>query len=211
MKIDGSGQRKTQRGLCSRAHGKRDPFDTSYRVPKRSSDRFLARRPCPQVPQCHPRVARLSGTGVKPVFGRCPGRSSARHPSPQVPLWHPGVAKRSSIDASAQRPYPQVLQCHLCVARPLSMKWALFVDIEVWIGCSSMKWVLFVDVEVRSRCSAGPSPRPPYPQVLQWHPCKPRRLESQDNARDKGGGNDCVRCVGSGFDLALRDGVRIFE
>ena len=92
-----------------------------------------------------------------------------------------------------------------------SMKWALFVDVEVQIGCSSMKWVLFVDVEVRSRCSAGPSPRPPCPQVLQWHPCKPRRLESQDNARDKGGGNDCVRCVGSGFDLALRDGVRIFE
>ena len=27
------------------------------------------------------------------------------------------------------------------------MKWALFVDVEVWIGCSSMKWVLFVDVE----------------------------------------------------------------
>ena len=92
-----------------------------------------------------------------------------------------------------------------------SMKRALFVDVEVWIGCSSMKWVLFVDVEVRSRCSDGPSPRPPCPQVLQWHPCKPRRLESQDNARDKGGGNDCVRCVGSGFDLALRDGVRIFE
>ena len=91
------------------------------------------------------------------------------------------------------------------------MKWALFVDIEVWNGCSSMKWVLFVDVEVRSGCSDGPSPRPPCPQVLQWHPCKPRRLESQDNARDKGGGNDCVRCVGSGFDLALRDGVRIFE
>ena len=32
-----------------------------------------------------------------------------------------------------------------------SMKWALFVDIEVWIGCSSMKWALFVDVEVQSR------------------------------------------------------------
>ena len=121
MKIDGSGQRKTQRGLCSRAHGKRDPFDTSYCVAKRSSGRFLARRPCPQVPQCHPRVARLSGTGVKPVFGRCPGRSSARQPSPQVPLWHPGVAKRSSIDASAQRPCPQVLQGHLCVARPSSI------------------------------------------------------------------------------------------
>ena len=35
-----------------------------------------------------------------------------------------------------------------------SMKWALFVDVEVWIGCSSMKWVLFVDVEVRIGCSS---------------------------------------------------------
>ena len=121
MKIDGSGQRKTQRGLCSRAHGKRDPFDTSYCVAKRSSDRSLTRRPYPQVLQCQPRVARLSGTGVKPVSGLRSGRTSARHPSPQVPLWHPGVAKRSSIDASAQRPYPQVLQCHLCVARPSSV------------------------------------------------------------------------------------------
>ena len=57
-----------------------------------------------------------------------------------------------------------------------SMKWALFVDVEVWIGCSSMKWVLFVDVEVRSGCSDGPSPRLLHPQVDQGHP------------RDKGGG-----------------------
>ena len=171
------------REACAPAHtgSGRSPSDTSYRVSKRSSDRSLTRRPCPQVAQCHPRVARLSGTGVKPVFGRCPGRSSARHPSPQVPLWHPGVAKRSSIDASAQRPCPQVLQGHLCVARPSSIDTLVtrprpqalqchlpvakqssigpfvheigpfYVDIEVWIGCSSMKWVLFVDVEVRSR------------------------------------------------------------
>ena len=86
-------------------------------VAKHSSDRSLTRRPCPQVTQCHPRVARLSGTGVKPVFGRCPGRSSARHPSPQVPLWHPGVAKQSSGRSLTQRPYPQVLQCQPRVAR----------------------------------------------------------------------------------------------
>ena len=42
MKIDGSGQRKTPRGVCFRAHGKRDPFDTSYCVAKRSSDRSSA-------------------------------------------------------------------------------------------------------------------------------------------------------------------------
>ena len=60
MKIDGSGQRKTQRGVCSRAHGKRDPADTSYRVAKRSSDRSLTRRPCPQVLQGHLCVARPS-------------------------------------------------------------------------------------------------------------------------------------------------------
>ena len=60
MKIDGSGQRKTQRGVCSRAHGKRDPSDTSYRVAKRSSDRSLTRRPCPQVLQGHLCVARPS-------------------------------------------------------------------------------------------------------------------------------------------------------
>ena len=168
MKIDGSGQWKTQRGVCSRAHGKRDPFDTSYCVAKRSSDRSLTRRPCPQVPQCHPRVARLSGTGVKPVFGRCSGRSSARQPCPQVLQGHLCVARPSSIDTLATGPRPQALQCHLPVA-------------------------------VRSGCSDGPSPRLLHPQEYQGHP------------RDKGGGNDCVRCVGSGFDLALRDGVRIFE
>ena len=112
MKIDGSGQRKTQRGLCSRAHGKRDPFDTSYCVAKRSSDRSLTRRPYPQVLQGQPRVARLSGTGVKPVPNRCSGRSSARKPCPQVLQCYLGVAKGFSGRSSAQRPYPQVPQWH---------------------------------------------------------------------------------------------------
>ena len=121
MKIDGNGHLKTQRGVCFRAHGKRDPFDTSYCVAKRSSDRSLTRRPCPQVTQCHPRVARLSGTGVKPVPNRCSGRSSARKPCPQVLQCYLGVAKGFSGRSSAQRPYPQVPQWHPHVARPLSI------------------------------------------------------------------------------------------
>ena len=39
-----------------------------------SSDRSLAQLPCPQVPQCHPRVAKGAS-----------GRSSARLPCPQAP------------------------------------------------------------------------------------------------------------------------------
>ena len=87
-------------------------------VAKHSSDRSSARRPYPQVPQWHPRVARgasigtltrgpsteallgqghvarLSGTGVKPVSCRCFGRTSARHPRREASQWYPGVAKR---------------------------------------------------------------------------------------------------------------------
>ena len=228
MKIDGSGQRKTQRGLCSRAHGKRDPFDTSYCVAKRSSDRSLTRRPYPQVLQCQPRVARLSGTGVKPVFGRCPGRSSARQPSPQVPLWHPGVAKRSSIDASAQRPYPQVLQCHLCVARPSS------VDTLV---TRPRPQVRQSRLPVAKQSSIGPFVHEMGPfcgrrglDRVFLHEMGPfcgrrgpewmlgRSFATATPPTGRPGASprqrrrhDCVRCVGSGFDLALRDGVRIFE
>ena len=83
MKIDGSGQRKTQRG-CAPAHtgSGRYPSNSSYRVAKRSSDRSSARLPCPQVSQGHPRVAKGASD-----------RSSARRPCPQVLQRHPGVAK----------------------------------------------------------------------------------------------------------------------
>ena len=42
----------------------RSPSDTSYRVAKRSFDRSSARRSCPQVPQCHPRVAKGTSIGT---------------------------------------------------------------------------------------------------------------------------------------------------
>ena len=150
-----------------------------------SSDRSSARLPCPQVPQCHPRVAkgrksvpltglrsglgpglarlpcpqvlqrhpgvakgtsidplargpstepllgqghvaRLSGTGVKPVSCRCFGRTSARHPRREASRWHPGVAKQSSIGSS-------------------SIKCRYSMDIEVRIGFLSMKCRCFMD------------------------------------------------------------------
>ena len=119
------------------------------------SNRVLARGPCPQVLQRHPgvakgtsidplargpstepllgqgHVARLSGTGVKPVSCRCFGRTSARHPRREASRWHPGVARQSSIGSS-------------------SIKCRCFMDVEVRKGFSSMKCRYFMDVEVRS-------------------------------------------------------------
>ena len=143
-KIDGRGR---LREVCAPAHtgGGQGHPDTSYRVAKRSSgrssarhpspqvrqshlpmakqssDRSLTRRPYPQVLQCQPRVARLSGTGVKPVFGRCPGRSSARPPYLQVPQGHLCVARPSSVDTLVTRPRPQVRQSRLPVAKQSSI------------------------------------------------------------------------------------------
>ena len=95
------------------------------RVARQSSIGSSARRPLPQAPQWHPgvakgtsiyplargpstepllgqgHVARLSGTGVKPVSCRCLGRTSARHPLREASRWHPGVARPSSIDSSS--------------------------------------------------------------------------------------------------------------
>ncbi len=75
-------------------------------VAKGASGRSSARRPCPQVHQGHPRVAKGASD-----------RSSARRPCPQVPQGHPGVAKRVLDRSSARRPCPQVLQRHPCVAK----------------------------------------------------------------------------------------------
>ena len=71
-------------------------------------------------------VARLYGTGVKPVSCRCFGRTSARHPRREASRWHPGVAKQSSIGSS-------------------SIKCRYSMDIEVRIGFLSMKCRCFMD------------------------------------------------------------------
>ena len=114
---------------------------TSYRVAKRSSDRSSARRPCPEVPQWHPRVAKgasigtlARGPSTEALLGqgRVPkGRESvpltglwsgsrpglARHPRLQIVLRQGRVAKRASIGAFARGPLPKVLQRHPSVAK----------------------------------------------------------------------------------------------
>ena len=135
------------------------------------SNRVLARGPCPQVLQRHPgvakgtsidplargpstepllgqgHVARLSGTGVKPVSCRCFGRTSARHPRREASRWHPGVARQSSIGSSSMK-----CRCSMDIEVRigcLSMKCRCFMDVEVRMGCSSIKCRYFMDVEVR--------------------------------------------------------------
>ena len=86
-----------------------------------ASDRSSARLPCPQVPQCHPRVAKGAS-----------GRSSARQPCPQVLQSHPRVAKgRKSVPLTGLRsglgpglargPCAQVLLRHSGVAKGTSI------------------------------------------------------------------------------------------
>ena len=149
--------------MCAHAHtgSGRGYLDTSYRVPKRSSDRSSARLPCTQIVQMHPRVAKRASIGTLargpsteallgqgrvskerksvPLTGLWSGSRPglARHPRLQVVLRHPGVAKGSSIGTSARRPCLQMPQWHPRVAKGSSI---------------------------------GTLARPPCPQVLQRHP-----------------------------------------
>ena len=131
-----------------------------------------ARRPCPQVLQRHPgvakgtfidplarepstepllgqgHVARLYGTGVKPVSCRCLGRTSARRPCPQMPQWHPRVAKHSSDRSSARPPSTEPLLGQGHVAR---------------LSGTGVK-------PVSCRCLGQTSARRSCPQMSQWHP-----------------------------------------
>ena len=131
-----------------------------------------ARRPCPQVLQRHPgvakgtfidplarepstepllgqgHVARLYGTGVKPVSCRCLGRTSARHPRREASRWHPGVAKGTSIDPLARGPSTEALLGQGHVAR---------------LSGTGVK-------PVSCRCLGQTSARRSCPQMSQWHP-----------------------------------------
>ena len=74
MKSDGSGQRKTQKGVCSRAHGKwAGPIDTSYRVAKGGFWPVFGTAPLPtgtSVP------SRRGEGGFRPLFGTGTMRTS---------------------------------------------------------------------------------------------------------------------------------------
>ena len=112
---------------------------------RRASGRSSARRPCPQVPQWHHRVAKRASIGT---LARGPsteallwqgsvakGRESvplkglrsslrpglARHPRLQIVLRQGRVAKRASIGTLALGFLPQVLQWHPRVAKKASI------------------------------------------------------------------------------------------
>ena len=142
MKIDGSGQRKTQRCMCSRAHGKRVGRRIQVIAWRRglltglrhghpahrylsanpawrrgSSDRSSARRPYPQVPQGHPHVPNNPAISLKPASNRT--STGLRHGdlthrySRAIPAWQRGSSDRSL----ARRPRLQVPQGHPRVAK----------------------------------------------------------------------------------------------
>ena len=209
MKIDGSGQRKTQRGVCSRAHGKRDPSDTSYRVAKRSSDRSLTRRPCPQVLQGHLCVARPSSidtlvtrplpTGTPepsprgeavfwPVFGTATLPTSTSVPSSRgKTVWNRcqtgllPIAGRSL----ARHPRPQVLQSRLTVAKQSSDRSLTRRPCPQVPQCHPRVARLSgTGVKpVFGRCPGRSSARQPSPQVPLWHPGVAKRSSIDASAR----------------------------
>ena len=156
----------------------------------------LAREPSPQVLQRHPRVAkgtsidplargpstepllgqghvaRLSGTGVKPVSCRCFGRTSARHPRREASRWHLPVAKQSSIGSSARRPLPQAPQWHPGVAKGTSIDpLARGPSTEPLLGQGHVARLSGTGVKPFScRCFGRTSARHPRREASRWHP-----------------------------------------
>ena len=132
----------------------------------------LAREPSPQVLQRHPRVARLSGSGVKPISCRCFGRTSALHPRREASRWHPRVARQSSIDSSARRPCLQVPQWHPRVARGASIDpLARGPSTEPLLGQGHVASLSETGVKpVSCRCFGLTSARHPLREASRWHP-----------------------------------------
>ena len=178
--------------MCAHAQtgSGRGYLDTSYRVPKRSSDRSSARLPCTQIVQMHPRVAKRAsirpsarGPSTEALLGQ--GRVSkerrsvpltglwsgsrpglARHPRLQVVLRHPRVAKGTSIGTSARPPCLQMLQWHPGVAKGASI---------------------------------GSLARPPCLQMPQWHP----RVAKGAFVKAKGAVLGNIKCDEEGACLQL--------
>ncbi len=161
-------------GRTSARHPRREASRWHPGVARQSSIGSSARRPLPQAPQWHPRVARgasidplargpstelllgqghvarLSGSGVKPVSCRCFGRTLTRHPRREASRWHPGMARQSSIGSSSMKcRYSMDIEVRIGF---LSMKCRYSMDVEVRIGCLSMKCRYSMDVEVRIGC-----------------------------------------------------------
>ena len=136
MKIDGNGQRKTPRGMCSRAHGKR-AGPSGYKLSRGKGELLTG-----LWPDLRPYSWPLrSGSGSRSALRhsdlacRCLSAIPAwqrglldglRHGDPThrylsgILAWRRGASGRSS----ARHPYPQVLQGHPRVAKRVS--WPVF-------------------------------------------------------------------------------------
>ena len=170
--------------------------DTSYRVAKRSSDRSLAQRPLPQVPQRHPRVAKrasISTLARRPSTeallgqGRVPKERKsvplqglwsslrpglARHPRLQIVLRQVRVAKGTSIGTLARGPSTEALLGHGRVPKerksvPLQGLWSSLLP---GLARPPRLQVVLRQGRVTKGTSIGTSPQGPLPQVPQWHP-----------------------------------------
>ena len=161
-----SSDRSSARGPCPQVP------QCHLRVAKGSSDRSSARRPCPQVLQCHPRVPK--GRKSVPLTGLRSGLRPglARLPCPQVLQRHSGVAKGASERSSARHPRLQIVLRQGYVAKRASIgTLARGPSTEALLGqdrvAKGRKSVPLTGL--RSGLRPGLTRRP-YPQVPQWHP-----------------------------------------
>ena len=128
---------------------------------RETSGRSSAQRPCLQVLQCHPRVAKGASTGTL-----------ARRPLPQVPQWHPRVAKHSSDRSSARRPSTEALLGQGRVPKereslPLQGLWS---SLRPGLARHPRLQIVLRQGRVAKRASIGTLAQEPYPQVPQGHP-----------------------------------------
>ncbi len=185
-----------ERRVIPRTREASGPSDTSYRVAKRSSDQSSARRPCPEVPQWHPRVAKGASIGTlargpsteallgqgrvskeresAPLTGLWSGSRPglARPPCLQMPQWHPRVAKGASIGTLARRPSTEAVLGQGRVPKerksvPLQGLWS---GSRPGLARHPRLQVVLRHPRVAKGSSIGTLAQRPYPQVLQRHP-----------------------------------------
>ena len=108
MKIDGSGQRKTKRGVCSRTHGKW-AGPSGYKLSRGEEGLLTGLR---HGSPAHRYLSAISAWRRGLLTGLRHGSPAHRYSS-GIPAWRRG----SSGWSSARQPCPQVLQSHPRVAK----------------------------------------------------------------------------------------------
>ena len=123
--------------------------------------RSLARGPCRQVSQWHPRVAKGLSIG-----------SSAREPCLQASQWHPRVAKGASIGTLARGPSTEALlgQGRVPKGRESVPLQGLRSGSRPGLARHPRLQVPQSHPGVAKGSSIGSSARRPRPQAPQWHP-----------------------------------------